>query len=353
MLLLLLTLLAGRKRLTPLPALLIVLTEIGLVNWAIALNGGASNPYAIILLVPLVIGLIQLPLPAACTVLVASISGQLFQLYPEVTMHHTGMVQHARNMVFGFVTTSLFIAAIISYYRWQLRERNAAILQLRETQLRNEQLLAIGTAAAQLTHDAATPVQTINLLMEEWQEEHSDTLIDEMADQIERLNQLLVNWRQVADDVREAKITVYQTDELIKALRHSLTLARPEANISWLSHTSPKAVRADRTLLPALTNVIINAWEEIADNDAHQAVVSTRTSDNVWIMEITNPVSNLTADSVQSLGRQLVHSNKGNGMASVITNATIEKFAGQVKWEILESEGGTQLKTTVSLPVQS
>lgn len=353
MLLLLLTLLAGRKRLSSVPALLVVLAEIGLVNWAMALNGGASNPYAIILLVPLVTGLIQLPFAAACTVLIASIGGQLFQLYPEATMNHTGMMQHARNMVFGFVTTSLFVAAIISYYRWQLRTRNAAILQLRETQLRNEQLLAIGTAAAQLTHDAATPVQTINLLMEEWQEAHSDKLIDEMAGQLERLNQLLVNWRQVADDVREAKITVYQTDELIKALRHSLVLARPEANISWQSTTPSHPVCADRTLLPALTNVIINAWEEIADNDAHQAVVSTRAADGTWIMEITNPASNMTADSVQSLGRQLVQSDKGNGVASVITNATIEKFAGQVKWEILESDRGTQLKTTISLPVKS
>ena len=352
MLLLLFTLLAGKKRLPVLPALFSVLAEIGLGNWVIALHGGASNPYAILLLVPLVIGLIQLSFPAAFVVLVVSIGGQLSQLYPDITLHHGGMLQHARNMVFSFVGTSLFIAAIISYYRWQLRERNAAILQLRETQLRNEQLLAIGTAAAQLTHDAATPVQTINLLLEEWQEERDDALIDEISGQITRLNQLLSNWRQVADEVREAKITVYQADELIKSLRYSLQLARPEASIEWHNEAAKGVLRADRTLLPALTNIIINAWEEIADDDTQQAVVRTAVTDKTWTLEITNPVKNLSSDSVQYLGRQLVFSDKGNGVASVITNATIEKFNGHVNWEIMHTEANAVLKTTVFLPVQ-
>lgn len=353
MLLLLISLLAGKTRLSAVAALLFVLTEVCLVNVFIALHGGASNPYAIVLLIPLVVGLIQLPLPAAVVVLVVSIGGQLAQLYPDMQMDHTSMMQHARNMVFGFVGTSFFIAAIISYYRWQLRQRNSAILQLRERQLRNEQLLAIGTAAAQLTHDAATPVQTINLLLEEWQDDKRESLIDEIAAQVSRLNQLLDNWRMVADDVRGSRVTLYRADELIKALRHSLALARPEASLHWQSQSGDNVtLRADRTLLPALTNIVINAWEEIAGNDYHQVTLTTAAGSKWWKMEITNPVGDIPPDALTTLGRQLVSSEKGNGMASVLTNATIEKFGGQLRWEIVNNTPPL-LKTTVILPVHS
>ncbi len=352
MLLILLTLLPEKRRLNAVALFVCTVLEIVLINWLIGLNGAASNPYAIILLIPLVAGLVQLPFRLATAVLLISTGAQLLQLLASPASHHDGMAQHAANMVWSFAGTSVFIAAIIFYYRRQLRKRNAAIVALRETQLRNEQLLAIGTAAAQLTHDAATPVQTINLLLEEWRDSPDPALIKELSEQVSRLNGLLSDWREVADDVRESRTTTYRSSGLIKALRHSLTLARPEALIHWQTCNSDCNIHADRTLLPALTNIVINACEEASGETDNGVSITQVVSTGQWTLRIANPLNNAPPEHAPVIGRQLVHSEKGNGVASVLTNATIERFGGKVSWEIIDSRGTLTLETTVILPAE-
>lgn len=343
------------KRKPPLTwlSLLLVITEIIAVNTLIAHYGAATNPFAIILLVPLVIGLVLLPLPAATFTLILSTLAQLFQLSTGAQIAQHGMAQHATNMVWGFILTSFLLAAVIGYFRWQLNQQNSAIRQLRERQLRNEQLLAIGTAAAQLTHDAATPIQTINLLLEEFEETQDPTYIKETKDQVERLTRLLSAWRDVADDVRESRITQYQSHELLDALRHSLALARPEAQINWHIQDDNRILTADRTLLPALTNIVINACENaFSDGDCDCTVeVATASTVDHWILVLKNPVDNLTQTALNMLGTQLVESDKGAGMGAVLSNATIEKFKGSVTWRIAADSPLPVLETTVTLPV--
>ncbi|MBU2977190.1 hypothetical protein [Alteromonas sp. C1M14] len=353
MTLLLYIFISGRKPPIAWLSLLMVIAEIIAVNILIAHYGAATNPFAIILLVPLVVGLVLLPLPSATFTLIVSTLAQLFQLSTDSQITQHGMAQHAANMVWGFILTSFLLAAVIGYFRWQLNQQNSAIRQLREQQLRNEQLLAIGTAAAQLTHDAATPIQTISLLLEEFEETQDPTYIKETQDQVDRLTQLLSAWREVADDVRESRITHYHSHELLDALRYSLALARPEAEIDWLIQDENKTLVADRTLLPALTNIVINACEN-AYSEGHGAVqAATASTAHHWILVLKNPVQNLNQTALNMLGTQLVESDKGAGMGAVLSNATIEKFKGSVTWRIAEGPASPLLETTVTLPVNT
>lgn len=326
----------------------LLLTEIVAVNLLISHFGAATNPYAIVLLVPLVLALTLLPVTLAIVLLVCSIAGQLWQLYPMSAMAHHDMAQHASSMVWGFVLTSLLLATVIGYFRWQLSQSNRAISELREKQLRNEQLLAIGTAAAQLTHDAASPIQTISLLLEEFDEtQNPDRLID-AREQVQRLSHALNEWRGVADDIRESRLIRYETAALLKAVRHNLLLARPEALIHWQNHKQSAFITADRTLLPALTNVIINACEGDDGHARHEVSVHTDLTNASWTLRIYNPVSQDQA--FDTLGRQIVQSDKGHGLGAVISNATIEKFSGTVTWQHVKLDDTDFLETTIILP---
>lgn len=351
---LLLAILALRRQLRPSPwvMLLLIVIEVTAINTLIAVNGAASNPFNAILLVPLVLGFMLLPYAHAAVALALSIGAQLSQLWllPEHNHHDGQMLNHYYAMVGSFVLTALLMATVILYFRVLLARREQAIHALREKQLRDEQLLAIGTAAAQLSHDVATPVQSIRLLLEEVLEQQPQSdLILSLERQFQRVEQHLKNWREVADDVREKRLHPYQIEALWQSLQQLMAVARPESDITWKSTIahSTQIILADRTLLPALTSVIINACEAAAYQQQRQVDIIASVQDKTWCLRICNEGEILSKEQVALLGSRLIPSQQGHGIGAVLSNATLEKFAGEVNWH----QQANLMITTISLPL--
>ncbi len=354
MLLLLILALWRDLRLSPWLMSLLLLIEVCAVNGLIAVNGGASNPFSALLLIPVVLAFMLLPFGYGVSVLLVSLVAQAAQLgLPAVGHHHQSveMLSHSRNMVVSFMITSVLVAVVVCYFRYQIARREHAITQLRERQLRDEQLLAIGMSAAQLTHDVATPTQSIRLLLEEALEQTpAPVWLTELEQQFARIEQQLRNWREVADDVREQRWHLYPLPPLWRSLQQLMTVARPESPIKWhwqLDQTSGQLM-ADRTLLPALTSIIINACEAAADTLVAQVSVFSRIENKHWQLQIINSANALSLEQQDQLGGRLVASHKGHGVGAALSNATIEKFSGSVSWQLTD---GTML-TTVTLPLR-
>jgi two-component system, sensor histidine kinase RegB len=353
-LMLLLIVLALRRQVHPAPWLMLALLlfEILVINGMIALNGAASNPFNAILLVPLVLGFMLLPYSHAMVVLFVSITAQLTQLgLLSEHSHHLGqMLGHYYAMVGSFVLTAALMAALVAYFRVLLSRSEQAINTLREKQLRDEQLLAIGTAAAQLSHDVATPVQSIRLLLEEVLEQQPQSeSLQCLEQQFQRIEQHLINWREVADDVREKRLHAYSIDELWLSLQYLMTVARPESNIDWklLTERSTAVIHADRTLLPALTSIIINACEAATFAPNKGVSITASKSENRWVLNIINEGESLSKETIAVLGSRVTPSVKGHGIGAVLSNATLEKFSGEVNWQ----QQGKQIITSVYLPL--
>lgn len=349
MLLLLYLALFGKHRAPAVIVLALVLFEIIVLNTSIALNGAASNPFSSVLLVPLILGLIWLPLIHGLIVLVVSAIAQGMQLLAPVSDHHGAMMQsHAQSMIVSFIVTSCLIAAVIHFFKYQLRLKQAAIQQMRERQLRDEQLLAIGTAAAQLTHDAATPVQTMKLLIEELEDAPDSPDLAELITQFNILQTLLNNWREVADEVREAKVSNIPISVILNSTRHIVRLSRPEANVHWPAADpaiEQVTIEADRTLVPALASIVINACDGAKQHKGCVNIIA-RISDGDWSLTVDNPHDD-TMPLHNSLGSKMLTSETGLGIGAVLSNATVEKFNGSVHWQHKES----RILTTVKLPV--
>ncbi|MCV2886356.1 GHKL domain-containing protein [Aestuariibacter sp. AA17] len=352
MLFLLLTFVFKSKRLPVWVSSGVLALEISTLNVVIAIHGAATNPFSSILLVPLVLGLMLLPFRAGVGLLLLSILAQLTQLvFLDTHIHGHGdmMLTHARDMIVGFVITCFLIASVVFYLRLRLMQQQDAIQNLRERQLRDEQLLAIGTAAAQLTHDTASPIQTMRLLIEEAREDNSADVVDILDEQLTRVEVMLSEWRGVADDVREFRQTCYQGRALFKSLRNSIALARPEVPVSWhLDEQAPDTVvMADRTLLPALTNILVNACEASIRCEREGIQVDFLLTASQWQLTIRNAICNDDASRLNELGRKLVASKDGMGLGAIVSNASIEKFGGSVVWQ---SENNLAM-TKILLPV--
>lgn len=333
-----------------------LLLDIVLWNGVVVLTGGASNPFAALLLIPLVLGLLLLPVRLAMVVMCVSIVCQLLQLlFLPDTHDHGNMSSHYFAMGIGFVIAALLLTLTLLYLRGQIQQRDRDLQQLRESQLRDEQLVAIGTAAAQLTHEMATPVQSVRLLLEELTlaaeraptpDRESLALQAAMQQQLGRMEQLLADWRGIAEDVRERRLRPIALQELVQSISELLVITRPGQRLQWqgLESLPGASVLADRTLVPAVLSLLHNALD--AADDGVVTLESQRLPSH-WRLTIFNAGKPMARELRERLGSEFVASESGFGVGALVSYATLERFGGRVYWQAAEE--GT--RTLLELPL--
>lgn len=329
-----------------------LLLDILLWNAVVWLTGGASNPFSALLLIPLALAFLTLPPVLASCLLVVSIVCQLAQLraMSDLSAGHAGMSGHFEAMVVGFVIAAVLLAVTLLYLRRQLRRRETDLQRLREAQLRDEQLLAVGTAAAQLTHEMATPVQSIRLLLEELDEVLAGAASGGgtrvlMSQQLKRIEGLLEDWRVIAEDVRERRLTLLSLEELQASLRKTLSITRPGDYVHWVEQQSLEGLwlRADRTLMPAVLSLLHNALDA-----GGEVWVNSRVESGRWLLDIDNDGHPLSPELQNRLGAEFVPSVSGFGVGARVSHATLERFGGQVLW----SADSDRTRARMTLPVE-
>ena len=142
----------------------------------LSLSGGASNAFVSLLLLPIVIAAVSLPASYLLFIslsAIASYSSLLLSL-PEHAMHQMDMNNHFIGMWANFLLSVLVVTFVVGAMARVITNRERAIALQREDQLKSEQLLALGVASAQVTHQVATPLANIQLLYEELAEDYPE-----------------------------------------------------------------------------------------------------------------------------------------------------------------------------------
>ena len=85
--------------------------------------------------------------------------------------HGMDMSSHYLGMWFNFLISSLVLTTSVAYIAKRMRKQDVELSFMREAQLRQEKLLALGTASAQMAHQLATPLASLRLLVDEVVEE--------------------------------------------------------------------------------------------------------------------------------------------------------------------------------------
>lgn len=303
------------------------------VQWtlALALSGGVANPGNALLLLIVAMAFLLLDRFYALTVLVLICMVQLVFM-AELWLATPGGHGHYLGMGATFLLSAALIAWVVSLLQGTLEQSQRELQAAREDQLRQEQVLAMGTATAQLTHELATPLATIKLLYEELAEELSDhPVITELAPEVTRAHNLLTEFREVTRDLQEHRQQSITVDTLEEQLRQHVAVSFPSAIVHWeLSHEVAE-VLADKTLLPALLNLLRNAIREAGEQQL--VTVNSEVAGKFWLFRIENPATFMPQTKLQMLGQQVVPSDSGLGIGLMLSNATLERFGGRLIFE--------------------
>ncbi|MDK1287798.1 sensor histidine kinase [Pseudoalteromonas umbrosa] len=330
-----------------------LMADIVFLSVLLSFLGGASNAFVSLLLLPCIIAAVTVSIGYVVFVSVSALAAYGY-LYVAVTMpmHHHGMHmgEHLLGMFVNFVFMVVVTVGVVALLVKRIREREALLAKTREKQLQQEQLLALGSAAAQVTHQLATPIAHLNLLLEELQEDFpKHPAVAEMSEPIQQCRKQLDSFREQTELLKLKRQEKSQSTQFVlEQLEELMTLQYPGQSLLVSEKTSSVDIDGDPMLVPSLLNLIVNAAKANERADKHQIELSAFSEAGKWYLTIKDQGRGITQKKLDDLGKSVVESDTGFGMALLLTHATLERVNGELHLENL-SEGG--VLSTAILPI--
>lgn len=311
------------------------------------LSGGATNPFAWLFLLPLIIAATVLPrymVWAMAALAIACYSFLMFHFVPfgDGHIHHDqNFSQHVFGMWFGFIMSALLVAWFVTGMASNLRRRDRLLAQAREQRLRDEQLVALGTLATGAAHELGTPLATMAVLTRELERTDVDDptrrKLHILRDQIARCKQALSVISASAGESRAeggglARVPVFLEEILAEWRRQRL-----EARIRVEIEPGPDASRIldEYTLHQSLINLLNNA----ADVSHEELILKAGWDDRCLVLEILDRGPGLHPAAVAGLSHPRASDKEyGMGLGLFLTHATLQRLGGEIT--LFEREGG-------------
>ncbi|MFO7542179.1 MAG: ATP-binding protein [Thiobacillus sp.] len=313
-------------------------------------SGGVTNPFVSLMLVPVVIAAISLH--PRWVWLLAAVAGGLYALLLfvfqplAVADAATATAMHLGGMWFNFLISAALIAFFVTRMHAGLRARDQELSTLREKQLRDERILALGTQAALAAHEFATPLATIQTTAHELAGEFANDpdigadcrLLEQQAQACKRI------LTRLADRAQDGTAGPQPLDAWLNALIEHWHVMRPDARVTFHPPSNPRAFTPPDGLEQAILNVLNNA----ADASPDAVEFSAASLHDALQIDIADRGPGFTPEQKAQAGRVLFSSKpeRGWGMGLALTHATLERAGGSLS--LAEREGGgTRVRITL------
>ncbi|WP_206483953.1 HAMP domain-containing sensor histidine kinase [Thalassotalea sp. G2M2-11] len=332
------------------------LADILFLSLLLYFSGGATNAFVSLLLIPIAIAAVALShvqlLIVACGA-IASYSLLLWQL--PMSVMHGNMQGHFIGMWINFLFSALVVAIVVGKMARSISTRERALAKYKEELLKQEQVVSLGVASAQVTHQLATPIATVQLLAEELMDEFPENaLLQDMEQQLSRCRDSIATFRQQTFDIKEQTISSISCDKLLTNIADHLSLNYPDIEpvikAADGETISPNTLllKAGASLLPAILNLLNNAIRATRANRSNKIELMWRVENHHWQLAIHDFGKGFTLSKLAELGVKPVDSEQGLGMAVFLSYASLERLGG--KLSLTNHQNGGAL-VTVTLPM--
>ena len=266
-------------------------------------------------------------------------------------------------MWLNFVVSVGIVVYFLTRMASALKQRERELAAARESVLRQEQILSLGTLAAGAAHQLGTPLATMAVVIREIELNHprSDDLHEDLSllrRQVDRCKQTISEILASTGRAREDDLGGMALDAYLQRMLDEWQLIRPQARVETTltgSHPAP-IVLPDRTLEQAILNLLDNAADANGEHPEALRFSAVWEADACRI-EILDRGPGLPANGVPGPGQPFFTTKPisrerpgGLGIGLFLSNATVERFGGKVElFERSEPPGGTCTRITLPL----
>ena len=334
-----------------------ICADIVFLSLLLFFSGGATNAFVSLLLIPIAIAAVTLTptlLAVVASLAIASYSILLWSL--PMSVMHGNMQGHFIGMGINFLFSTMVVAIVVGKMARSINQQELAIAAYRETLLKQEQVTSLGVASAQVTHQLATPIATVQLLADELSDDFPDNnIVIDMQSQLARCRDSLNDFRAMVFDIKEQVIKRVDCQDLFAQITANVRVNNPEISLELEKNhefhlIKEVSINADAALLPAILNLINNAIRASKANDSKALSLHSQIIDNNWQLAIRDYGKGFSLKMLNDLGVKPVNSEQGLGMAVFLSHASLERLGG--KLALTNHQDGGAL-VTLSLPLSS
>jgi len=320
--------------------------DVVILGFLLYFSGGATNAFVSLLLIPIAVSALSLPLISALIVMVLAIATYSFLLWFVPMEHHHGSMEgHYTGMWVNFIFSGLVVVVIISYMLKAIRIKDAELARYREEQLAQENIISLGIASAQASHDIATPIGTLKFLVEELKESETidNSLVTQIDSLVDRCSDKLSAFRQRAEEITSDLKQDTSCFVIMETIRKQCLLYYPNidfnVNVSNLSQN--ELVTIDNSFFPAVLNIVNNSVNASLKADSNQVALCFTNKDNSLLISIIDQGNGFDRATMNKVGKELVKSQTGLGMALLLSNRSIENLGGSIEISNNVEQGAT------------
>lgn len=345
--------------LSPTDLQLQALLDIALFTLMLYLTGGHSNPFAPLLVLPVMIVGMSLSTGRLWFTALTTVAGYLvvsnFHVplahplgHDELTrLHREGELVHyvLSLIMLVFFSTRLFKA---------LRRHSQQVQDAQEAQMRSEAVAAIGALAAASAHELGSPLATMAVVVAELRHRHPEDEelardVDVIEAQLAACNGILAQMASAGDDRRAQSASGATVDAFVESTLQRVRSTHPQATIvAQLDGPRPAPqVVIEESLRQTLSNVLHNA---VRASPQHVHVVAIWTE--TWLeVTVRDHGPGFSAQALQVLGKRVVgHGPRqsGMGMGLLLGAETLQRMGGALHLSN-NPDGGAQVRLHVPL----
>jgi len=331
-------------------------------------TGGVGNPLISYLLVLLAVSATLLPRKFVYSFAIGSIVTYTSFLLLDLTAEHDmGMGTESEERTFQlhlvgmwviFLVSAVLITVFITRMAEAIQIREINLAKARENEVRNEQLVAIGTLAAGTAHALGTPLSTMSVLLTELDQMDAESLrntpikddISLLKQQVTRCKHSLNQLTRYYNKDNHEQAENMALEDFINDIRDYIVNIHPAANISFES-SCPAAtqVASNLSLRHAVINIVENAIKA-----ANQPVsVKCSLTDGVPAalrIAIRDDGPGIPPEVMEHVGEPFISMRKESmGLGIFLANAAVQRLDGSIEMFNMK-EGGAMTEMTLPLP---
>ncbi len=326
----------------------------------LALTGGLSNPFSVMLVGPIVIGVAALP--TRWWVALAAIAGVgsiLLALW-HYPLPWDGPAPVLPPLYQAALWVALAIAiAFTATYAWRVgseaRRMGTALAATQTVLAREQRLSALGALSAAAAHELGTPLATIQLTAKEVMRAATDETLREDADLIVSQAQRCREILQRLSQTHEASDRMHDRVGLREAMEEAAAPLRGlGAEVSVLLEPDPEdpeppVMQRRAEVIYALGNFIENA----VDYAQTRVAVTGRWTSDTLVISVVDDGPGFPPDILAKLGEPYVTTRRaepghgGLGLGVFIAITLVERIGGTV---VLDNVSKMGASVTMSLP---
>ena len=330
-------------------------------------SGGVSNPLISYLLVLLAVTATLLP--RNFVIVFASMGILIYTSFLFIDLqsgHNMNGGPEEQELVFQlhlvgmwviFLVSSILISVFVTHMANAIKDRELNLAKSRESEIRNEQLVALGTLAAGTAHALGTPLSTMAVLLtdldkldiEQFKNSNIKADISVLRQQVTRCKHSLTQLTRYYNKDNSEKEENSLISEFTGDIQDYIFNIHPNASIKFeIACEGDPEVVASLSVRHAVINIIENSIKA-AEKHVEVSFKIIESSPPLFQISINDDGPGIPAKILEKMGEPFISTQKEKmGLGIFLANATIEKLGGTIEMFNLKTGGAL---TLIKLPL--